>query len=57
MADDWKVIDDAINTLAEGTRADAGVKFSDLPKMQQGQVPEGVDADQARRARVRSSRS
>jgi hypothetical protein len=42
VADDWKVLDDAINTLQEALE-DAGVKFSDLPKMQQGQVPDGVD--------------
>lgn len=43
VADDWKVIDEAF-TKVEKAMDDAGVKFSDLPKMQQGKVPEGVDA-------------
>lgn len=43
VADDWKVIDGAVTTV-ENALKDAGIKFSDLPKMQQGQVPEGVDA-------------
>jgi hypothetical protein len=43
VADDWKVVDEAF-TKVEKAMKDAGVKFSDLPKMQQGQIPEGVDA-------------
>ncbi|MET0838901.1 MAG: hypothetical protein ABWY19_08990 [Marmoricola sp.] len=43
VADDWKVIDDAFAKVEKALK-DAGVKFSDLPKMQQGQIPEGVDA-------------
>jgi hypothetical protein len=42
VADDWKVLDSGITTL-EKALDDAGVKMSDLPKMQQGQVPEGAD--------------
>ncbi len=42
VADDWKVIDDAVTTVQKALK-DAGIKFSDLPKLQQGQVPDGVD--------------
>lgn len=38
----WKTLDDAINTI-EKALADAGLKFSDLDKIQAGQVPKGVD--------------
>ena len=39
---DWKILDDAITTIEKALK-DAGLKFSDLSKMQSGEVPEGVD--------------
>ena len=43
VADDWKVIDGAMTTV-ENALKDAGIKFADLPQLQQGKMPEGVDA-------------
>jgi len=40
---DWKTLDSAINTIQKAL-ADAGLKFSDLDKIQAGQVPPGFDA-------------
>jgi hypothetical protein len=42
VADDWKVIDNAFGTIEKALK-DAGVKLSDLPKMQKGQMPAGAD--------------
>jgi hypothetical protein len=42
VADDWKTLDDAITTI-ESALKEAGIKPSDLAKMQNGQVPPGVD--------------
>lgn len=39
---DWKTLDDAISTIEKALK-DAGLKFSDLSKLQSGEVPEGVD--------------
>ena len=39
---DWKTLDDAITTI-ESALKEAGIKPSDLAKMQNGQVPPGVD--------------
>jgi len=39
---DWKTLDDALTTV-ENALKDAGIKPSDLAKLQAGQVPEGVD--------------
>lgn len=39
---DWKTLDDAITTVEKALK-DAGLKFSDLGKLQSGEVPEGVD--------------
>lgn len=40
--DDWKKLDELITTLEKGLK-DAGLSFSDIPKIQQGELPEGVD--------------
>ena len=42
VADDWKVLDDAITTVQKALK-DAGVSFADLAKAQSGQLPKGVD--------------
>lgn len=42
IADDWKKLEELITTLEEGLK-DAGLSFSDIPKIQQGQTPEGLD--------------
>jgi hypothetical protein len=42
IKDDWKVIDDAISGV-EKALTDAGLTFSDLPKIQAGEMPEGAD--------------
>ena len=42
VAKDWKVLDGAITTVEKALK-DAGITFSDLPKLQQGQVPKGAD--------------
>jgi hypothetical protein len=42
IKDDWKTLDSAISTIQKAL-ADAGLKFSDLDKIQAGQVPEGFD--------------
>jgi hypothetical protein len=42
VADDWKTLDDAITTI-ESALKDAGIKASDLAKMQKGQLPQGAD--------------
>lgn len=39
---DWKILDNAINTIQKAL-ADAGLKFSDLDKIQAGQMPKGFD--------------
>ena len=39
---DWEKLDGAITTVEKALK-DAGLKFSDLDKIQKGQVPEGVD--------------
>lgn len=39
---DWKKLDGAVTTVEDGLK-DAGIKLSDLPKLQQGQVPKGID--------------
>ena len=39
---DWKTLDDAITTI-ETALKEAGLKISDLTKLQSGDVPEGVD--------------
>lgn len=39
---DWKNLDGAITTIQKAL-ADAGLKFSDLSKIQAGQTPPGVD--------------
>lgn len=44
VAGDWKTFDGAL-TEVEGALKDAGVSFADLPKLQSGQVPEGVDVN------------
>lgn len=41
---DWKTLDDAL-TSVEQALDDAGVSFADLPKLAEGQVPEGADAE------------
>lgn len=43
IKDDWKVVDDAISGV-EKALGDAGLKFSDLPQIQSGELPEGADA-------------
>jgi hypothetical protein len=40
--EDWKKLDGAITTVEKALK-DAGLTFDDLAKIQQGQVPEGVD--------------
>ncbi len=42
VADDWKVLDDAITTVQKALK-DAGVTFADLAKAEGGQLPKGVD--------------
>ena len=42
IADDWKVLDNAITTITKAMK-EAGVNFKDLAKMQSGQLPKGVD--------------
>jgi hypothetical protein len=42
VADDWKVLDDAITTVQKALK-DAGVTFADLAKAESGQAPKGVD--------------
>ncbi len=42
VADDWKTLDDAITTI-ENALKDAGLKPSDLAKIQKGQIPPGAD--------------
>jgi hypothetical protein len=42
VADDWKVLDGAITSITDALD-DAGIKFSDLGKMQQGEMPKGAD--------------
>ena len=42
VADDWKVLDDAITTVQKALK-DAGVTFADLAKAEGGQAPKGVD--------------
>ncbi len=42
IKNDWKKLDDLI-TDVEKAFADAGLKLSDLSKIQQGETPEGVD--------------
>jgi hypothetical protein len=39
---DWKVLDDGI-TSVEKSLDEAGIKVSDLEKIQQGELPEGAD--------------
>ena len=39
---DWKKLDGAITTVEKALK-DAGLKFSDLDKIQKGEVPPGVD--------------
>ncbi|MBC7630994.1 hypothetical protein [Aeromicrobium sp.] len=39
---DWKKLDGAITTIEKALK-DAGLKFSDLDKIQKGEVPPGVD--------------
>lgn len=39
---DWKVLDDGI-TSVEKSLDEAGIKLEDLAKVQQGELPEGVD--------------
>ncbi len=43
IKDDWKVVDDAISGV-EAALTEADLKFSDLPKVQAGELPEGADA-------------
>lgn len=43
IKDDWKVVDDAISGV-ETALGDAGLKFSDLPQIQAGELPDGADA-------------
>ncbi|MBC7595103.1 MAG: hypothetical protein H7288_14375 [Kineosporiaceae bacterium] len=40
---DWTVLESAITAIEKGFK-DAGIKFSDLAGLQNGKVPEGVDA-------------
>jgi hypothetical protein len=42
VADDWKVLDDAITTIQKALK-DAGVSFADLAKAQGGQLPKGAN--------------
>lgn len=42
LKDQWKVLDDAASSVEDALK-DAGLSFDDLPKIQAGQVPEGVD--------------
>lgn len=42
LKDQWKVLDDAATSIEDALK-DAGLSFDDLPKIQAGQVPEGVD--------------
>ena len=42
VADDWKVLDNALTTMENGLK-DAGISFSDLAKLQKGQTPPGVN--------------
>lgn len=39
---DWKTLDDALKTI-QNALSDAGLKFSDLDKIQAGQVPANLD--------------
>lgn len=39
---DWKKLDDAVTTVEDALEK-AGIKMSDLSKIQAGEVPEGVD--------------
>ena len=43
VADDWKTLDDAFTTI-ENALKEAGLKPSDLGGLQNGQIPQGVDA-------------
>ena len=43
IEDDWKTLDGGVAKLEKALK-DAGLKLSDLAKIQQGQMPEGVDA-------------
>lgn len=42
ISSDWKTLDNAITTVEKALK-DAGLKFSDFAKIQQGQIPDGVD--------------
>ncbi|WP_027862237.1 hypothetical protein [Marmoricola sp. URHB0036] len=42
VKDDWKVLDGALTTITDAFK-DAGIKLSDLDKLQQGQIPKGAD--------------
>ena len=39
---DWKVLDGALTSITKALK-DAGISYSDIAKMQQGQVPKGAD--------------
>lgn len=43
IEDDWKKLDGAITTVEKALK-EAGVSFADLGKIQQGEIPEGIDA-------------
>ena len=45
VADDWKVLDDAITTIREALD-EAGLDFDDLAAMQNGEIPPDVDLEE-----------
>lgn len=44
---EWKKLDNAVTTVEDGLK-DAGIKLTDLAKIQSGQIPEGVDVSKLR---------
>ncbi|MCL3819088.1 hypothetical protein [Aeromicrobium wangtongii] len=42
LKDDWRSLDDAATSIEKALK-ESGLKFSDLPAVQQGQIPPGVD--------------
>lgn len=42
LKDEWRTLDDAATSIEKALK-ESGLKFSDLPSVQQGKVPEGVD--------------
>jgi hypothetical protein len=42
VKDQWRTLDDAASSIEKALQ-EAGLKFSDLPAVQKGQIPAGVD--------------